>query len=217
MCTIKPRVNNECALSNNRVCFNMFFDDGVRVSQHGVGQSSPGLVIENLTEDLYNHTIANDNLWKKIALPTPPYSPDQSWKRQVLPAPHPTQNSLQVVPDDLAADELSSDLPLVLSDAEMERLTTSTIGGNDCMWNVGEFDQSLESQHLHVSRASLAARDTEGRVQLKAMPLPTVEPLKDLQPSFGTGLTSRDAPLGNQLTARWTPYPGNHRQTSISE
>ena len=193
----------------------MFFDDALRIPRHSVGQ--PG----ELSEDLYN-AVPNDDVWRKIAVHTPPYSPpDQSfWKpRQAPTAPQPSPVGLQVVPDDWPAEELSSDLPLLFSDAEFERLKSSTLG-NDPTWPAGEvsdFEQSLESQQVHVTGSDLLACAPDVR-RLELKPLPALShsaelPLRNLKASYGstvTSLTTQDAVMGHQTAARWNPYPGNN-------
>ena len=157
MCTLNgdsAPSNNLYVFSNNRLCYDMFFDERLRGPQP-MDSSAPQ--VESLTEDLYNPTISNDDFWKKFALPTPPYSPENylpqaSCKRNfVIP---PRRNGLQVVPE---PEDLSSDLPLVLSDAEMERLTCSTID-DEYIWPAGESDfDRVESQRFQGNRIVLSA------------------------------------------------------------
>ena len=114
----------------------MFFDHNNVHRGPTVLDTHQELISENISEEIYAPTLQNnEEMWKKFAIPTPPYSPEtytSSNKAHSVFNPH----NLQVVPDDFPED-LSSDLPMVLSDAEMERLTSSTLA-NDCIWSEPE-------------------------------------------------------------------------------
>lgn len=134
----------------------MFFD--ANIMQRGAtmaDSTNQELISDNMNEDLYNPSIQSEDMWKRFALPTPPYSPEtysNTSKAHVF-SHHIAQNNLQVVPDDFPED-LSSDLPMVLSDAEMERLTSSTLG-NDCVWSEHELDPNTTIPQIRTSVCQL--------------------------------------------------------------
>lgn len=158
--------------------------------------ASQDLIVESLTEDLYNPTIPSDDIWKKFALPTPPYSPENylpqgSCKRNfVIPS---RRNGLQVVPE---PEDLSSDLPLVLSDAEMERLTCSTID-DEYTWPAGESDfDRVESQRFQGDRVVLSAACVN---EPSAEMATDHRMLRDLPPF----VTAVDPALAQQQVDKW--------------
>lgn len=155
------------------------------------------------TEDLYSAAIPNDDFLKKFALPTPPYSPEnylpQTRHNFAIP---PRRNGLQVVPE---PEDLSSDLPLVLSDAQMERLTCSTID-DEYIWPAGENDfDRVESQRFQGNRVVLSA----ACVNEPSAEMPTEhQMMRDLSP-FVASIPSQDPALGLQQVDRW------HSQFSV--
>lgn len=157
------------------------------------------LVVESLTEELYNPAIPSEDYWKKFALPTPPYSPEnylpQASSKRNFAIPS-RRNGLQVVPE---PEDLSSDLPLVLSDAEMERLTCSTID-DEYIWPAGESDfDRVESQRFQGNRVVLsAACVSEPSAEMATDPIM----LRDLPP-FVAAVTNHDPALAQQQVDRW--------------
>jgi len=163
------------------------------------------VVVESLAEDPYNPTINNDDFWKKFALPTPPYSPENylpqtGCKRNfIIPA---RRNGLQVVPE---PEDLSSDLPLVLSDAEMERLTCSTID-DEYIWPAGENDfDRVESQRFQGNRVVLSA----ACVNEASAEMATEHQMMRNLPPFVAAVANQDPALGPQPVNRW------HSQFSV--
>lgn len=199
MCTLnggRALPNNLYVFSNDRLCYDMFFDERQRGPQPMDSSASQDLIVESLTEDLYNPTIPSDDIWKKFALPTPPYSPENylpqgSCKRNfVIPS---RRNGLQVVPE---PEDLSSDLPLVLSDAEMERLTCSTID-DEYIWPAGESDfDRVESQRFQGDRVVLSAACVN---EPSAEMATDHRMLRDLPPF----VTAVDPGLAQQQVDRW--------------
>ncbi|XP_032221990.2 protein L-Myc-1b isoform X2 [Nematostella vectensis] len=184
----------------------MFFDQtphrGMMIQDGG----PQDLVVEALSDDLCNPNMQNEvDFWKKFALPTPPYSPENysnSCKRNVFPGQH--QNTLQVVPDDFPED-LSSDLPLVLSDAEMERLTSSTFV-NDCVWSEGDYDP-------HRMAGNLCAQTEPVREILPTLP---EKQLRDFAQYTQSLAAQENTVCQQQAPHRWMPYtvesPSQHQQ-----
>lgn len=204
MCTLNggsALPNNLYVFSNNRLCYDMFFDERLRGPQPMESSSTPQeVIVESLTEDLYNPTIQNDDIWKKFALPTPPYSPENylpqgNCKGNFIIPTH-KRNGLQVVPE---PEDLSSDLPLVLSDAEMERLTCSTIE-DDCIWPSGESDfDRVESQRFQGNRVVLSAacvHEPSAEMAAEHRMLPELPP-------FVPTVTNQDPTLAQQQIERW--------------
>lgn len=206
MCTLnggQAHPNNMYVFSINRLCYDMFFDERLRGPQPMDSSAPQDVIVESISEDLYNPTIPNDDFWKKFALPTPPYSPENylphtSCKRNFPPR----RNGLQVVPE---PEDLSSDLPLVLSDAEMERLTCSTID-DDYIWPAGEHDfDRVESQRFQGNRVVLSAACVNERSAEMAT---EHQMMRDLPPFVAT-VPNQDPALGPD---RWhAPYSGKYR------
>ena len=172
--------------------------------------ASQDLIVESLGEDLYNPTIPKDELWKKFALPTPPYSPENympSCKRNMVIPPR--TNGLQVVPE---PEDLSSDLPLVLSDAEMERLTCSTID-EECIWPAGEGDfDRVESQRLQGSRVVLSS----SCVSEPSAEMATEQQVFRALPQFVTAVADRNSALNQKQVDRWhSQFSGENRTNLI--
>lgn len=211
MCTLnggQARPNNLYVSSNNRLCYDMFFDERLRGPQPMDSSAAQDVIVESISEDLYNPTIPNDDFWRKFALPTPPYSPENylhqtSCKRNfVIPT---RRNGLQVVPE---PEDLSSDLPLVLSDAEMERLTCSTID-DEYIWPAGENDfDRVESQRFQGNRVVLSAACVN---EPSAEMATEHQMMRDLPPFVAT-VVSQDPALGPQPVDRWhSQFPGEYR------
>lgn len=206
MCTLnggQARPNNLYVFSNNRLCCEMFFDERLRGPQPMDSSTHQDLIV---AEDLYNPTIPNDDFWKKFALPTPPYSPEnylpQTKRNFVIP---PRRNGLQVVPE---PEDLSSDLPLVLSDAEMERLTCSTID-DEYIWPAGETDfDRVESQRFQGNRVVLSAACVN---EPSAEMATDHQMMRDLSPFVAT-VPNQDPALGPQQVDRWhSRFSGKYR------
>lgn len=184
----------------------MFFDDRLRGPQPMDSSATQDLVVESLTEELYNPAIPSEDYWKKFALPTPPYSPEnylsQASSKRNFAIPS-RRNGLQVVPE---PEDLSSDLPLVLSDAEMERLTCSTID-DEYIWPAGESDfDRVESQRFQGNRVVLsAACVSEPSAEMATDPIM----LRDLPP-FVAAVTNQDPALAQQQVDRWH-FSGEYR------
>ena len=184
----------------------MFFDDRLRGPQLMDSSTHQDLIVENLSENIYNSSIPNDDFWRKCALPTPPYSPEnylaQAGSKRNFNIPS-RRNGLQVVPE---PEDLSSDLPgLVFSDAEMERLTCSTMD-DEYIWPAGESDlDRVESQRFQGNRVVLAAPCAKEREAIAEMAAEH-RMLNDLSP-FITSVTSQDPTLAQQqVDARWQPH-----------
>lgn len=203
MCTLNggsALPNNLYVFSNNRLCYDMFFDERLRGLQPMESSSAPQeVIIESLAEDLYNPTIQHDDIWKQFALPTPPYSPENylpqaNCKGNFIISSH-KRNGLQVVPE---PEDLSSDLPLVFSDAEMERLK-STIE-DDYIWPSGESDfDRVESQRFQDNRVVLsAACVNEPSAEMAA----EHRMLREFSPFVPT-VTNQDPALARQQIGRW--------------
>ncbi|XP_078347403.1 uncharacterized protein LOC144632597 isoform X2 [Oculina patagonica] len=170
----------------------MFFDERLRGPQPMDSSAPQDVIVESISEDLYNPTIPNDDFWKKFALPTPPYSPPENYLPQTVSCKRnfpPRRNGLQVVPE---PEDLSSDLPLVLSDAEMERLTCSTID-DDYIWPAGEHDfDRVESQRFQGNRVVLSAACVNERSAEMAT---EHQMMRDLPPFVAT-VPNQDPALG---------------------
>lgn len=210
MCTLnggETHPNNLYVSSNNRLCYDMFFDERLHGPQP-MDSAPQDVVVESLAEDPYNPTINNDDFWKKFALPTPPYSPENylpqtGCKRNfIIPA---RRNGLQVVPE---PEDLSSDLPLVLSDAEMERLTCSTID-DEYIWPAGENDfDRVESQRFQGNRVVLSA----ACVNEASAEMATEHQMMRNLPPFVATVANQDPALGPQLVNRWhSQFSGEYR------
>ena len=207
MCTLnggRALPNNLYVFSNNRLCYDMFFDERLRGPQPIESSAPQDVIVESLTEDLFNPAIPNDDYWKKFALPTPPYSPENylpqvSCKRNfVIP---PRRSGLQVVPE---PEDLSSDLPLVLSDAEMERLTCSTID-DEYIWPAGEtdFDRVESGNRVVLSAACVNEPNAEMATDHRM--------LRDLPP-FVAAVANQDPTLAQQQVDRWhSQFSGEYR------
>lgn len=212
MCTLnggQSHPNNLYVFSNNRLCYDMFFDERLRGPQP-MDSAPQDVIVDSISEDLYNPTIPNDDFWKKFALPTPPYSPENylpqttSCKRNfVMP---PRRNGLQVVPE---PEDLSSDLPLVLSDAEMERLTCSTID-EDYIWPAGEHDfDRVESQRFQGNRIVLSAACG---VNESSAEMATEHQIMRELPPFAPTVPNQDSVLAPQQVDRWhSQFSGEYR------
>ena len=212
MCTLnggQSHPNNLYVFSNNRLCYDMFFDERLRGPQP-MDSAPQDVIVDSISEDLYNPTIPNDDFWKKFALPTPPYSPENylpqttSCKRNfVMP---PRRNGLQVVPE---PEDLSSDLPLVLSDAEMERLTCSTID-EDYIWPAGEHDfDRVESQRFQGNRIVLSAACG---VNESSAEMATEHQIMRELPPFAPTVPNQDSALAPQQVDRWhSQFSGEYR------
>ena len=208
MCTLnggEAHPNNLYVSPNNRLCYDMFFDERLRGPQP-MDSAPQEVVVESISEDLC--TIHNDDFWKKFALPTPPYSPENylpqtGCKRNFIIPPR--RNGLQVVPE---PEDLSSDLPLVLSDAEMERLTCSTID-DDYIWPAGENDfDRVESQRFQGNRVVLSAACVN---EASAEMATEHQMMRDLPPFVAT-VANQDSSLGPQPVDRWhSHFSGEYR------
>ena len=212
MCTLnggQAHPNNLYVFSNNRLCYDMFFDERLRGPQP-MDSAPQDVIVDSISEDLYNPTIPNDDFWKKFALPTPPYSPENylpqttSCKRNF--AMPPRRNGLQVVPE---PEDLSSDLPLVLSDAEMERLTCSTID-EDYIWPAGEHDfDRVESQRFQGNRIVLSAACG---VNESSAEMATEHQIMRELPPFASTVPNQDSALAPQQVDRWhSQFSGEYR------
>lgn len=165
------------------------------------------LISDAVNEELYNQSIQSEqDMWKRFALPTPPYSPEtySNTSKTHIFSHHP-QNNLQVVPDDFP-EELSSDLPMVLSDAEMERLTSSTLG-NDCVWNEHELDPNTTIPQM---RASVCQLDSMRESQTL---YPRSEKRFREYHTFPQGLPAQESCMNQQHQQQqppqnWAPYAG---------
>ncbi|XP_058949821.1 N-myc proto-oncogene protein isoform X1 [Pocillopora verrucosa] len=188
------------AATSALLCCEMFFDERLRGPQPIDSSAHQDLIA---AEDLYSPAFPIDDLWKKFTLPTPPYSPEnylpQTKRNFVIP---PRRNGLQVVPE---PEDLSSDLPLVLSDAEMERLTCSTID-DEYIWPAGENDfDRVESQRFQGNRVvHSAACVNEPSAEMAT----EHQMMRDLSP-FVTAIPSQDSALGLPQVERW------HSQFSV--
>lgn len=194
------------AATSTLLCYDMFFDDRLRGPQLMDSSTHQDLIVENLSENIYNSSIPNDDFWRKCALPTPPYSPEnylaQAGSKRNFNIPS-RRNGLQVVPE---PEDLSSDLPgLVFSDAEMERLTCSTMD-DEYIWPAGESDlDRVESQRFQGNRVVLSAPCAKEREAIAEMAAEH-RMLNDLSP-FITSVTSQDPTLAQQqVDARWQPH-----------
>jgi hypothetical protein len=180
----------------------MFFDHNtIHRGATIVETANQDFISDNINEDLYNPTFQSEDMWKKFPLPTPPYSPEtySSTSKNHVFNQHP-QNNLQVVPDDFPED-LSSDLPMVLSDAEMERLTSSTLA-NDCVWN----EQDLDPNTIPHIRAPICQLDTMRESQTLYS-----QPEKHFPEyhTFPQGLPVQENCINQQQSPQnWAPYAG---------
>ncbi|KAK3710263.1 hypothetical protein QZH41_019018 [Actinostola sp. cb2023] len=186
------------------MCCNMFFDHNNVHRGATVLDTHQELISESISEDLYAPTLQNDEMWKKFAIPTPPYSPETytgSTNKTHIFNHHP-QNNLQVVPDDFP-DDLSSDLPMVLSDAEMERLTSSTLG-NDCVWTEPEI---ADPHTIPQIRASICQIDnTPVRESQSALYTQSQKHYRDFHP-YPQGLSIQESCMTQQHSPQnWSPY-----------
>lgn len=191
------------AATSTLLCYDMFFDKRLRGPQIMDSSTHQDVIVENLTEDLYNPSIPNDDLWRKFPLPTPPYSPEnclpQATKRNFfIPS---RKNGLQVVPE---PEDLSSDLPLVLSDAEMQRLTCSTME-EEHIWPAVESDfYCVESQRFQGNRVVLsAAYLNESSAEMAT----DRRILLDLPSFVPAAVTNQDRTLAQQqVDVRWQSH-----------
>ena len=202
MCTLnggQALPNNLYVSSNNRLCYDMFFDERVRGPQPMDSTAPQDVIVESISEDL--------EFWKKFALPTPPYSPENYLPQNACKRNFVTtrRNGLQVVPE---PEDLSSDLPLVLSDAEMERLTCSTID-DEYIWPAGETDfDRVESQRFQGNRVVLSAACVN---EASAEMATEHQMMRDLLPFVAT-VANQDPALGPQPVDRWhSQFPGEYR------
>lgn len=177
----------------------MFFDHNTVQRGPTVVESHQELIQENLGEDLYAPTVQSDELWKKFAIPTPPYSPENYQPNKYMFSHH--NQNLQVVPDDFPED-LSSDLPLVLSDAEMERLTSSALGNTDCVWAEPDI---TEQNALPNMRPSVAENVRDATIYPQKQyrefrPYPRQIPIQE------------NCMNQQQSPQNWSPYSGSYNK-----
>ncbi|XP_020914929.1 myc proto-oncogene protein isoform X2 [Exaiptasia diaphana] len=188
------------------LCCNMFFDHNNVQRGPTVLESRQELMSESLTEDIYAPSLQNDEMWKKCAIPTPPYSPEtytgQTNKTHMFNHHH---QNLQVVPDDFPED-LSSDLPMVLSDAEMERLTSSALGNNDFVWSEPDL---TEPNSIPAMRPSIIDNVRES-------PIYAQKHYRDFHP-YPQQLPIQENCMNQQHSPQnWSPYSEGNPSQGIS-
>jgi len=188
----------------------MFFDQNIIQRGQAILDAHQDHISEGISEDIYAPSLQTEDMWKKFAIPTPPYSPEtynvNTTKTHIFSHHHHPhhQNNLQVVPDDFP-EELSSDLPMVLSDAEMERLTSSTLG-NDCPWS--------EAEPVEPPPTSLSAmRQTMVPVEntmIQELPMYQQKQYREFQP-FPQAMTIQENCVTQQHSPQnWSPYSGKY-------
>lgn len=187
----------------------MFFDHNNIQRGPTVQDSHHDLMSEGLSEDLYAPTLQSDEMWKKFAIPTPPYSPETytgttNKTHMFGQHHHHHQNNLQVVPDDFPED-LSSDLPMVLSDAEMERLTSSTLG-NDCVWT--EPDLAEPTNLPTTMRPSILPIEN---TVVRESPMYPQKQYRDFR-AYPQSLSIQESCMNQQQHSpqNWSPYSGKY-------
>lgn len=188
----------------------MFFDQNIIQRGQAILDSHQEHISEGISEDIYAPSLQTDEMWRKFAIPTPPYSPEtynvNTTKTHIFSHHHSShhQNNLQVVPDDFP-EELSSDLPMVLSDAEMERLTSSTLG-NDCPWTEPELVEPKPTNLGTVRHSMVPVENT----MIQELPMYQQKQFQEFHP-YPQAIPIQENCINQQHSPQnWSPFSGKY-------